>query len=552
MSETFALNMGLLPIVNRVLIEYDLKPIIEDWIGKLGPNVKISSSNLVAALTGNMLNCAAESMYATSEFYKMRPTRTLFGCDSSDINRHVIGRLLDKIHEVGGAKLFMALASTVCKNDGHKVTVVHGDSTSFHYHGDSFDEEMAVVITQGYSRDAHPELKQVCSFMMVDSETSLPIAFLPFDGNKSDKTLFPEFIDAYGLTLGSYFSDLKYVVEDSAGITSNNLNKLKDANLYLISCLPNNFKATKETYEVSKESMSPIYPDQEDSPLAYLIKDCIDINGVKMKALTVYNPNMEKKKEKTVLNRANKQFQEVLKSINILSRQTFDSERDAEGELSKIVKNKKYIYIKSQKINEVISHKRGRPRNDGSSDIKRYSINAEIGINDEFVNKEIDIQVRHTIVTTDCDRNWTEKDLFETYHHQERVERGWRTMKSPRFFADSIFLKTPSRIESFLWLMTFSLMILTIIENKVQKVMDEKKLTIPSPSNENKMKKPTSKRIVQYIHHMNIQLVCESTGKLQIFNLQSDLWRILSALGDKWLGDYQARTYEPERHPVSL
>ena len=117
-----------------------------------------------------------------------------FAVSSDDINRHVIGRLLDKIYEYGVERFFMELASHVMKKMGISPESIHADSTSFHYHGESYEEEGAVLLTQGYSRDSHPELKQVCSFMVVDGDSELPLAFEPFDGNKSDKRQFPEFI----------------------------------------------------------------------------------------------------------------------------------------------------------------------------------------------------------------------------------------------------------------------------------------------------------------------------------------------------------------------
>ena len=106
-------------------------------------------------------------------------------------------------------------------------------------------------MTQGYSRDSHPELKQVCSFMVVDGDSELPLAFEPFDGNKSDKRQFPEFIKSYGLTLQHHYNTIKYVVMDSAGCTPQNIQRIKDANLFLVTCMPNISNEAKKCLNVN-------------------------------------------------------------------------------------------------------------------------------------------------------------------------------------------------------------------------------------------------------------------------------------------------------------
>ena len=116
--------------------KYDLNEFIEARIGKLGPHVKISSSNLILAIVANLINSASEPAYATPEFYSNRPTWSYFAVSSDDINRHVIGRLLDKIYEYGVEKFFIELASHVMKKMGISPESIHADSTSFHYHGE--------------------------------------------------------------------------------------------------------------------------------------------------------------------------------------------------------------------------------------------------------------------------------------------------------------------------------------------------------------------------------------------------------------------------------
>lgn len=212
---------------------------------------------------------------------------------------------------------------------------------------------------------------------------------------------------------------------------------------------------------------------------------------------------------------------------------------------------KTFLKIDSIDYVDVVHKKRGRPKADGSSSTVKYKVQCKVSLDQSIIDSEIDMEVRHTIITTDYERNWTIQDLFEIYHHQQKVERGWRMMKSPRFFVDSTFLKNPSRIESFLWLMTMALFILTLLTNQVQKAMEDNNLTIPSPSKEKELEKPTAQRLTQYIHNMNILVVGSESGEIKIWNLEPPLMAILNALGSDWIAEFQPKRYKSEYWPIN-
>ena len=77
------------------------------------------------------------------------------------------------------------------------------------------------------------------------------------------------------------------------------------------------------------------------------------------------------------------------------------------------------------------------------------------------------------IVTNDIESDWTVAQLLSDYKSQQRVERGFRFLKDPQFFADSFFLKTPERIEALLMVMVTSLFVYSsteyIIRDKLKK-----------------------------------------------------------------------------------
>jgi transposase len=61
------------------------------------------------------------------------------------------------------------------------------------------------------------------------------------------------------------------------------------------------------------------------------------------------------------------------------------------------------------------------------------------------------------ILATNILNNFSPSEILKAYKGQQSCEQGFRFFKEPWFFADSVFLKYPSRIESMAMLMGLSL-----------------------------------------------------------------------------------------------
>ena len=103
-----------------------------------------------------------------------------------------------------------------------------------------------------------------------------------------------------------------------------------------------------------------------------------------------------------------------------------------------------------------------------------YFVEMTIERNEEAIILAKEEQSFFVIVTNDIESDWTAAQLLSDYKSQQRVERGFRFLKDPQFFAkkekliseednlqffaDSFFLKTPERIEALLMVMVTSLL----------------------------------------------------------------------------------------------
>ncbi|VEP17083.1 transposase (fragment) [Hyella patelloides LEGE 07179] len=72
------------------------------------------------------------------------------------------------------------------------------------------------------------------------------------------------------------------------------------------------------------------------------------------------------------------------------------------------------------------------------------------------------------ILATNVLKNLSPSEILTAYKGQQSCERGFRFLKDPLFFADSVFLKYPSRVETLAMLMGLSLLIYSIGQRQLR------------------------------------------------------------------------------------
>jgi transposase len=79
----------------------------------------------------------------------------------------------------------------------------------------------------------------------------------------------------------------------------------------------------------------------------------------------------------------------------------------------------------------------------------------------------------------DCE-SFSCDEMLKKYKEQQNVERGFAFLKDPLFFADSIFLKSPQRIETMAMLMGLCLMVYSLGQREVRYQLYQAKTGIPN------------------------------------------------------------------------
>ncbi len=111
------------------------------------------------------------------------------------------------------------------------------------------------------------------------------------------------------------------------------------------------------------------------------------------------------------------------------------------------------------------------------------------------------------------------------------VERDFCFLKEPMFFADSLFLKKPSRIMALLMVMGLSLLVYALAEHQIRQQLAERDETLPDQTGK-PTQRPTARRVFQMMEGIDV-LIIEQRGVQQrlILNLTGLRKQIVMLLG---------------------
>src|SRR4028119_1121444 len=180
-------NLDHLGLVAGIIDDIGLVQQINQLVGQDSCE-RVSPGHVVKAMILNGLGFVSAPLYLFSKFFEGKATEHLIGegIKPEHLNDDRLGRVLDKLYLTGLSQVFTIVALAAAKKFGVTTDSTHLDSTSFHLHGqykntlpkvsfltgqfnpddpkrENLEETVVphpISITQGYSRDHRPDLKQ--------------------------------------------------------------------------------------------------------------------------------------------------------------------------------------------------------------------------------------------------------------------------------------------------------------------------------------------------------------------------------------------------------
>jgi transposase len=138
------------------------------------------------------------------------------------------------------------------------------------------------------------------------------------------------------------------------------------------------------------------------------------------------------------------------------------------------------------------------------------------------------------LATNEMDsQNLSTASMLDNYTAQgTSVERGFRFLKDPLFFADSLFLKNPARIMALIMIMGLALLIFALGERQLRLALKQQNQTVPDQKRK-PTQKPTLRWVFQMFEGLHVLSVI-ADGRVmtrKILNLRPVHLQILSLLG---------------------
>jgi transposase len=164
---------------------------------------------------------------------------------------------------------------------------------------------------------------------------------------------------------------------------------------------------------------------------------------------------------------------------------------------------------------------------------KVYKVKANFERDETKIEYEKNKKGKFIIASNDI--NLDSNEALKEYKGQQSVERGFRFLKDPLFFASSVFLKKPERIVSLGMIMVLSLLVFSVAQFKLRKALEEQKESIPNQLGKPTMK-PTMRRVFQMFDGISLLIVLENEIEkiVGVLNLTEIQKKILSLMGEDY------------------
>ncbi len=522
-----------------------LVEIINDLIGE-EKGEKVSPGHAVKAMILNGLGFVSQPLYMFPKFFETIACEHLIGAGVKPeyLNDDKLGRVMDKLFIKGLDTIFLGIALNAAKKFNVSLSSSHLDSSSIHLHGEYksslpeviFEnptatetekrEESAIKcpkrisITHGYSRDHRPDLKQFIIELICSGDGDIPIFLKSASGNQVDSSCFGQIAVDYQKQIEVD----SLIVADCALYTESNIKLM--SGLKWLSRVPLSIKLA--------QSLGSNLADSEfvESELSgYSFKENqITYGDIEQRWLVVQSQVRKESDLRKLSQKIIKAEEKAVKELKKLSQDKFACEADAIKALLKISKQFKYHQIEQSNVSEITSKKKDNQPE------KFYQIFGTVSRNENQINKEVQSAGRFVIATNILESSVLSNDsMLKEYKAQQSCERGFGFLKDPLFFADSIFLKSPERIESLAMIMGLCLLVYTLAQRQIRAALRENQSTI-----RNQLGKPTAKPTVRWIFQcfQSIHLVT-SNDQIQISNQNKDRDFILRLLPSDCLHYYK-------------
>ena len=526
-------RMDHLGIVAGICKKIDLIEIIDGAV--LPGGRKVSCGQAVQAMVLNALGLTGRALYLMPEYMRNKPVDLLIGegLVADDFNDDTLGRALDEVQQAGVTEVFARVASKAVEVFEVETSYAHLDTSSLSLHGE-YDSELAqravnvydaVEIRHGYSKEHRPDLKQVVITLITSQASALPLWLEVLDGNSSDKASFPATIQAYCRQLQG--ESLPWFVMDSAGYSEANLTAWQA--ISWVTRVPETVGEAKAVLQaVETDAMEEVRDGYRICPL------CNTYGDIRQRWLLVYSHQAYQRESKQLDKRIARAEEKAEKEWRKLQRNIFQCQTDAEAAAAQLGDKLPWHRPQAEAVPLKKYAKPGRPAKDAVAQIVGWQVTGQLMVKETRVEETRQRLGRFIVATNLLDEEeLSNTQLLNVYKEQgSAVERGFRFLRDPLFFADSLFLKSPVRIMAMIMIMGLALLVYALAEREIRRQLTAQNETIPDQTGK-PTQRPTMRRVAQIFEGVYLLIIRQDNQVVarQILNMTDVHRKIVSLLG---------------------
>jgi transposase len=256
--------------------------------------------------------------------------------------------------------------------------------------------------------------------------------------------------------------------------------------------------------------------------------------GVKQRWWVIFSQAAYERESKTFARKLAKAETRAQSALAKLEKETFACQPDAEQAVAKAAAKWRYHRPVIQ-VEPVLGYgQRGRPAKGSEPTIQGYRITGEVVAQEDRLAEREQKWGKFIIATNQLKaEKLPAEEMLSAYKAQGvTAERGFRFLKDPMFFADSLFLKKPSRLMALLMVMGLSLLVYALAERQLRQALEKNDQTIPDQVGK-PTQRPTMRRVFQMFEGIDL-LIIVLAGQIvgrQVLNLRPVHEQIVTLLG---------------------
>jgi len=477
-------------------------PIIAAYVNKLrivetvnqvcsSEGYDVSPGHMVAAMVFDTLS-GRHPLYRLEKSFENLDIELLLDIPirAEKLNDDAAARTLDRLFRANTGRIYGAVAVTAVKLFNINTRHVSEDTTSRIMYGnyDLYEDpkdDHPFEITHGFSKQNRPDLKQlVHSMLCVDH--GIPIYMKCESGNASDMKVNENILKWVVDSMRKFGETDMLYVGDSALVSKENLALMEDAKTgcRFVTRLPGKYTECKQAISraVDADAWEDLagFSNEPDSPKRpraryRVFETVVTLYDRRLRALVVHSDAHDRRKTHGLEKRIKDDEEKMIKIQVSEQKIKYACRPDAKAALVRLPEQTFHRLV--GEVEEKVHYKKGRPKADVPRLVARTTYHLKLRVERkseviERAEKETGCFVLLSNVPDDGPSAMSARELLAAYKDQHYIERNFGFLKDP-VIVNSLFLKTPGRIEALGLILVLSLLVWRLMERTMRKSLKE-------------------------------------------------------------------------------